>query len=51
MFSDKLRIFSGSSNPKLAEQISEELGLPLGKIKVVPFQKRRNLRSLRGNDS
>jgi ribose-phosphate pyrophosphokinase len=38
MFSDKLRIFSGSSNPKLAEQISAELGLPLGKIKVSRFK-------------
>ncbi|QYR23826.1 ribose-phosphate pyrophosphokinase [Paenibacillus sp. sptzw28] len=38
MFSDKLRIFSGSSNPKLAERISEELGLPLGKIKVSRFK-------------
>ena len=38
MFSDKLRIFSGSSNPKLADQISGELGLPLGKIKLSRFK-------------
>lgn len=38
MFSDKLRIFSGSSNPKLAQQISEELDLPLGKIKLSRFK-------------
>ncbi|MFD0712196.1 ribose-phosphate diphosphokinase [Paenibacillus sp. GCM10027626] len=38
MFSDKLRIFSGSSNPKVAEKISAELGLPLGKIKVSRFK-------------
>jgi len=38
MFSDKLRIFSGSSNPKLTERISEELGLPLGKVKLSRFK-------------
>jgi len=38
MISDKLRIFSGSSNPKLAEQICHELGQPLGKIKLSRFK-------------
>ncbi|RXZ78725.1 ribose-phosphate pyrophosphokinase [Paenibacillaceae bacterium] len=38
MFSDKLRIFSGSSNPKLAEYICAELGQTLGKIKVSRFK-------------
>lgn len=35
---DKLKIFSGSSNPKLAEQIAAELGQPLGKIKLSRFK-------------
>ncbi|WP_028560927.1 ribose-phosphate diphosphokinase [Paenibacillus pinihumi] len=38
MFSDKLRIFSGSSNPKLAERICAELGQTLGRIKVSRFK-------------
>lgn len=38
MFSDKLRIFSGSSNPKLAEKICSELGQTLGRIKVSRFK-------------
>ncbi|GGG05163.1 ribose-phosphate diphosphokinase [Paenibacillus abyssi] len=38
MFSDKLRIFSGSSNPMLAERISAELGLTLGKINISRFK-------------
>lgn len=38
MFSDKLRIFSGSSNPELAEKISNELGLPLGSVKLSRFK-------------
>ncbi|MBD2847490.1 ribose-phosphate pyrophosphokinase [Paenibacillus sp. IB182496] len=38
MFSDKLRIFSGSSNPKLAESICAELGHTLGSIKVSRFK-------------
>ncbi|WP_270167468.1 ribose-phosphate diphosphokinase [Paenibacillus sp. SYP-B4298] len=38
MFSDKLRIFSGSSNPKLAERICSELGQTLGRIKVSRFK-------------
>ena len=38
MFSDNLKIFAGSSNPKLAERICEELGLPLGKIKLSRFK-------------
>ncbi|CAM3005948.1 ribose-phosphate pyrophosphokinase [Paenibacillus sediminis] len=35
---NNLRIFSGSSNPKLAEQISEKLGVNLGKIKLSRFK-------------
>ncbi|CAM4472579.1 ribose-phosphate diphosphokinase [Paenibacillus tarimensis] len=38
MFSDKVRIFSGSSNPLLAERICEELGVSLGKIKISRFK-------------
>lgn len=38
MGSDKLRIFSGSSNPRLARHICEELGQPLGKIKLSRFK-------------
>ncbi|WP_035155766.1 ribose-phosphate diphosphokinase [Cohnella thermotolerans] len=36
--SSKLRIFSGSSNPLLAENIADQLGLPLGKIKLSRFK-------------
>ncbi|KIL38831.1 ribose-phosphate pyrophosphokinase [Gordoniibacillus kamchatkensis] len=35
---DKLKIFSGSSNPKLAERIAAELGQPLGEIKLSRFK-------------
>ncbi|REE66402.1 ribose-phosphate pyrophosphokinase [Paenibacillus taihuensis] len=38
LFSDKLRIFSGSSNPKLAAQICENLGVELGKSKLSRFK-------------
>ena len=38
MLSDKLRIFSGSSNPALAKRICSELGQPLGKIKLSRFK-------------
>lgn len=38
MLTDKLRIFSGSSNPQLAERICSELGQPLGKIKLSRFK-------------
>jgi len=38
MFSDKLRIFSGSSNQQLAERICTELGQTLGKIKISRFK-------------
>ena len=38
MFSDKLRIFSGSSNQQLAERICSELGQSLGKIKISRFK-------------
>lgn len=34
---DKIRIFSGNSNPSLAAKISEKLALPLGKAKVKTF--------------
>lgn len=33
-----VKIFSGSSNPKLAEQICRELGQPLGQIKLSRFK-------------
>ena len=33
-----LKIFSGSSNPKLAERICKELGQPLGQIKLSRFK-------------
>lgn len=33
-----LRIFSGSSNPKLAEQVCDKLGVQLGKIKLSRFK-------------
>lgn len=38
MLSDKVRIFSGSSNPSLAQSISEQLGVPLGAIKLSRFK-------------
>ncbi|MBN2981487.1 MULTISPECIES: ribose-phosphate diphosphokinase [Cohnella] len=38
MHSSKLRIFSGSSTPLLAENIANQLGLPLGKIKLSRFK-------------
>jgi len=33
-----LRIFSGSSNPKLAEEVCDKLGVELGKIKLSRFK-------------
>jgi len=38
MLSDKVRIFSGSSNPELAQKICEELGIKLGAIKLSRFK-------------
>lgn len=38
MYSSKLRVFSGSSNEPLARKIAEQLGLPLGKIKLSRFK-------------
>lgn len=38
MLSDKVRIFSGSSNPALSQKISEHLGVPLGAIKISRFK-------------
>ncbi|MDB5055656.1 MAG: ribose-phosphate pyrophosphokinae [Bacilli bacterium] len=38
MKNGSLKIFSGSSNPKLAERISHVLGQPLGKIKLSRFK-------------
>jgi ribose-phosphate pyrophosphokinase len=38
MKSSSLKIFSGTSNPKLAERISTVLGQPLGKIKLSKFK-------------
>lgn len=38
MSSSRLRIFAGSSNPVLAQRICDELGQPLGKIKLSRFK-------------
>lgn len=38
MLSDKVRIFSGSSNPVLAQKICAELGIELGSIKMSRFK-------------
>src|SRR6478609_2825154 len=38
MHSDNVKIFSGSSNPKLAERICQELNQPLGQIKLSRFK-------------
>lgn len=38
MYSSKLRIFSGSSNPLLAENIADHLGVSLGKINLSRFK-------------
>jgi ribose-phosphate pyrophosphokinase len=35
---DNLKVFSGSSNPKLAEKICKELNVPLGKVKLSRFK-------------
>lgn len=35
---DQVKIFSGSSNPKLTKRICDELGLPFGKIKLSKFK-------------
>jgi len=32
-----LKLFSGRSNPRLAQSISEYLGIPLGKVTITPF--------------
>lgn len=38
MYSDRIKIFSGSSNPKLAERICAQLEQPLGRIKLSRFK-------------
>jgi ribose-phosphate pyrophosphokinase len=38
MNSGKLKIFTGSSNPELAERICKELGQPLGRLKLSRFK-------------
>nr|WP_144940689.1 MULTISPECIES: ribose-phosphate pyrophosphokinase [Paenibacillaceae] len=38
MMSNHFKVFSGSSNPKLAELISKELGQPLGRVKLSRFK-------------
>jgi len=35
---DQVKIFSGSSNPQLTKRICDELGLPMGKIKLSKFK-------------
>jgi len=34
---DELKVFSGNAHPKLAEEVCEYLGLPLGKMEVFEF--------------
>lgn len=34
---DKVKVFSGNANPRLAESIARELGVPLGRIEVDRF--------------
>src|SRR3989442_15830603 len=34
---DRLKIFSGSANPALAEEMCRCLGIPLGKVSLRPF--------------
>ncbi|WP_010273010.1 ribose-phosphate diphosphokinase [Paenibacillus senegalensis] len=38
MSSNQYKVFSGSSNPKLAEAICQELGQPLGRVKLSRFK-------------
>jgi ribose-phosphate pyrophosphokinase len=38
MYTDHCKIFSGSSNPLLAKRICDELGVPLGQIKLSRFK-------------
>lgn len=38
MYSDTIKIFSGSSNPALAEKICRELGQTLGRVKLSRFK-------------
>jgi ribose-phosphate pyrophosphokinase len=38
MYSNKLRVFSGSSNEPLARKIAEQLGIPLGRVKLSRFK-------------
>lgn len=38
MISENVKIFSGSSNPQLAERICRELGRPLGRVKLSRFK-------------
>ena len=49
-----LALFSGSSNPELADQIAEELHMPLGNVKLEKFSNgeiyARYMESVRGAD-
>ena len=49
-----LALFSGSVNPRLAEEIADELGVELGHIKLEKFSNgeiyARYLQSVRGSD-
>ncbi|GIP34274.1 ribose-phosphate pyrophosphokinase [Paenibacillus sp. J2TS4] len=38
MHSNHFKVFAGSSNPKLAELISQDLGQPLGRVKLSRFK-------------
>ena len=51
---DKLRVFSGSSNPELAQEIADRLYLPMGEITITRFSN-ENIKvkineSVRGKD-
>ena len=52
--SKRLMLFSGRSNPELAEQIAEKLGIHLGEVKLKTFANGetyvRYLDSIRGGD-
>ncbi len=37
MYKDKLKLFSGRSNPALAHRIADSIGLPLGKLDIKSF--------------
>ena len=49
---DRIKIFTGSANPALAEEICQQLGLDLGMMKLKRFSDGEiNLQILEGNES